>query len=275
MTDLVVREYGTGPGSVIVLHGGPGAVGDVAPIAERLGARWHVLEPFQRPSGGRPLTVAAHVRDLDDLISDRCGDCRPVLVGHSWGAMLALAYGAAHPVAAASLVLIGCGTFSPATRAVFEARVDARLTSADRASLALIEQNERDAGRRLAAVGRLMTQVYACDLDVDGDGEGIAPVDAQAHEETWADMVRLQGAGVYPAAFSAIAVPVLMLHGEADPHPGALIRDELRAHLPQLEYRELPTCGHSPWRERQARRAFFEALETWIQGHARLGPTRS
>ena len=266
MADLVVREYGTGRESVIVLHAGPAAAGDVAPVAKALGGRWHVLEPLQRRSGGRPLTVAVHVKDLDDVIRDRCGDRRPVLVGHSWGAMLALAYGAAHPATAACLVLVGCGTFSPATRAVHEARVKARLTSADRATLAHLEQTERVADRRLAAVGRLMTRVYAHDLDEDT--ESVAVIDAQGHDETWADMVRLQNAGVYPARFAAIAVPGLMLHGDADPHPGCLIRGELRPSLPQLEYQELQKCGHSPWRERQARRAFFEALEAWIQTHA-------
>jgi pimeloyl-ACP methyl ester carboxylesterase len=263
MTDLVVRDYGTGPESVVVLHGGPAAAGDLAPLARTLGERWRVLEPFQRASGDRPLTVARHVKDLEDLIRERCRGRRPVLAGHSWGAMLALAHGAAHPTTARSLVLIGCGTFSSTTRAVFEARVEARLTSADRASLAHIERNEADADRRLAAMGRVMTRVYAHDLD--DDTEDVAAVDARAHDETWADMVRLQDDGVYPAAFAAIDVPVLMLHGEADPHPGRSIYEELRACLPQLEYRELPKCGHSPWRERQARRAFFDALEGWIQ----------
>jgi len=114
-------------------------------------------------------------------------------------------------------------------------------------------------------VGRLMTRVYAYDLDEDT--ECVAVTDARAHDQTWADMVRLQGDGVYPAAFAAIAVPVLMLHGEVDPHPGRLIYEELRTHVPQLEYQELPKCGHSPWRERQAGRAFFDALSAWVQAH--------
>jgi hypothetical protein len=38
----------------------------------------------------------------------------------------------------------------------------------------------------------------------------------------------------------------------------------LRAYIPQLEYRELPTCGHSPWLERLARKAFFETLNAWL-----------
>jgi pimeloyl-ACP methyl ester carboxylesterase len=268
MTDLVVREYGTGIASVITLHGGPAAVGDVAPLARELGKRWHVFEPLQRGSGGPPLTVATHVQDLNDVIRHRCGDHHPVLVGHSWGAMLALAYAADHPTTPAALVLVGCGTFSLAARAAFEARLDARLTPADRASIAHVKLTEADVNRRRAAMGRLMTRVYGYDIEDVADDAAV--VDALAHEETWADMIRLQREGVCPAAFAAIRVPVLMLHGDADPHPGRLISEDLRPHIPQLEYQELPRCGHSPWLERQARQAFFEVLNAWLA--ARVQP---
>ena len=269
MTDLFVREYGSGTVSGIVLHGGPAAVGDVAPLARELGKRWHVMEPFQRGSGGPPISVETHVQDLDDLIRERCADQRPVLVGHSWGAMLALAYAAAHPTAPAALVLVGCGTFSRAGRAEFEARFSAKLTAADRADIANAEDIE-EADRRLAAVGQLMTRVYGHDVE-----EVETPAnryDSRAHRETWADVMRLQDEGVHPAAFAAIRVPVLMLHGDKDPHPGPMTYEDLRAHIRQLEYRELQQCGHSPWLERQARRTFFSTIETWIEKHLELVP---
>src|SRR6266852_5877687 len=110
MTDLLVQEYGTGRETIVAIHGGPAAAGDLEPLARRLGAQWRVLEPYQRGSGGRPLTVATHVRDLDDLIREHCSGRPVILVGHSWGAMLALAYAAEHPTIASALILIGCGT---------------------------------------------------------------------------------------------------------------------------------------------------------------------
>jgi pimeloyl-ACP methyl ester carboxylesterase len=76
------------------------------------------------------------------------------------------------------------------------------------------------------------------------------PLDIRAHDETWRDMMRLQSDGTYPAAFSAIESPVLMLHGAYDPHPGKMIYDSLRPFIRQLEYREWERCGHSPWLER-------------------------
>ena len=263
MTNLVVREYGIGTPTVITLHGGPGAAGDVAPLARGLAGRWHVLEPFQRGSGAGRLSVATHVQDLDEEIRARCGTQRPILVGHSWGAMLGLAYAAAHPGTAAALVLIGCGTFTPAARAEFKARLHAKLTPADREELTRIEETIGDEDQRCAARGRLMTRVYACDIE-DAPSECEA-ADAVAHDETWTDMLRLQGEGVYPGAFAAIRVPVLMIHGEVDPHPGRTIRDDLRTCIPHLEYVELAECGHSPWLERRARQRFNEVLDSWMR----------
>lgn len=262
MADLVVRAYGAGPEIVIAVHGGPAAAGDVAPLARTLGERWHVLEPFQRGSGSRPLTVATHVQDLDDLIRERCDGKRPVIVGHSWGAMLALAYAARHPQTAAGVALIGCGTFSELARAEFRRRLEERLAPQDRAAVAFIERSEANPDRRLAALGCLMTRVHG--YDSDELEEVPATLDAIAHEQTWGDMMHRQQDGTYPEAFSAITVPVLMLHGSEDPHPGTLTQDDLRSRIPHLEYLELPKCGHYPWLERQARSGFHDALMTWI-----------
>jgi pimeloyl-ACP methyl ester carboxylesterase len=265
---VFVREYGGGASTIIVLHGGPAAAGDVAPLARELGQHWHVLEPFQRGSGAEPLTVSTHIRDLDDLILRGGRDTRLAIVGHSWGAMLALAYAAVHPDTPLALMLIGCGTFSATARTVFEARLEARLTPLHRARLKHINETETHEGRRLAMVGRVLTDAYAVDAD---EGLTYETLDARAYHETWNDMVRLQDEGVYPAAFAAINSPVFMLHGADDPHPGELTRDELRAFIPQLEFREIANCGHSPWLERKARQNFYEVLTSWLRVQFRTG----
>jgi len=95
----------------------------------------------------------------------------------------------------------------------------------------------------------------------------VVSCDARAYRETWKDMLCAQDAGTYPAAFTAISSPVLMLHGADDPHPGTMIRDSLVPHIPHLEYREWPRCGHYPWLEREAREEFFRAMTTWLRDH--------
>ena len=88
--------------------------------------------------------------------------------------------------------------------------------------------------------------------------------DARGHTETWSDMLHLQNSGTYPSAFEAIKTPILMLHGDFDPHPGSLIRSSLEPYLSQLEYRELSRCGHYPWIERYASEEFYATIRDWF-----------
>jgi pimeloyl-ACP methyl ester carboxylesterase len=257
-----VREYGTAEPWVIVVHGGPGAMGGMAPVACGLERRFRVLEPWQRRSGEEPLTVARHVADLHELVQARCEGQRPALIGHSWGAMLTLAYAAAHPDEAGPLVLVGCGTFDPAARARMQAIREGRMDDKVRAEMARLEEEIADPGRRLCALGRLMMVVDSYDLA--STETGLELCDAVAHRETWADMVRLQEAGLYPALFAAIRSPALMVHGAADPHPGRMIRDGLAPYLPQLEYHEWARCGHYPWLERAVGDEFFALVGDWL-----------
>ena len=88
---MQTRHYGSSGPVVILIHGGPGASGYMAPVARELADSFQVMEPLQRVSGDEPLTVSRHIADLHELIESGRGGTRPTLVGHSWGAMLALA----------------------------------------------------------------------------------------------------------------------------------------------------------------------------------------
>ncbi len=290
---MELRTYGESGASVIVLHGGPAAAGEAAPIARGLAGSFRVLEPWQRGSGDRPLTVARHVADLQELIETRVAQGRPALVGESWGAMLALAYAAAHPDRAAAIVLIGCGTFDAASRGRMKAILDERTDDGLRARLGRLPVDFPDPGERLLKRFDLTRSLYEFDPveddppddPIDGGlrddrtfhagGGAPPPFDLRAHTETWQDMLRLQERGIYPAAFSAIRSPVLMIHGAYDPHPGRMIRASLLPHLPQLEYREMEDCGHSPWSEKAARVEFFRILREWLLARCEMDGGRS
>ena len=119
-----------------------------------------------------------------------------------------------------------------------------------------------DPDERLKLQGKLMMQVDSYDLGhVDDE---VVFYDALGHEQTWRDMIRLQNDDVYPGAFKAIHIPVLMLHGSEDPHPGSMIRDNLKAVLPQLEYHAWQHCGHYPWLEKAAGEDFYATLVKWL-----------
>lgn len=262
---MFVRHHGRAGPLVLVLHGGPAAVGDVAPLAKGISESFRAAEPWQRGSEEVPLTVARHVADLHELATDLGGDAPAAIVGHSWGAMLALCYAAAHPGKAGPIALVGCGTFEQAGRSQMQATIDGRMDDDLRDRIRRASANATDPVDQFMQIFKLTRHIFDYDpIRPYPDREESEPFDLKAHNETWGDMQKLQDDGTYPGAFAAIESPVLMLHGQYDPHPGKMIRDSLRSHLPQLEYREYERCGHSPWIERSAREPFFADVCEWL-----------
>lgn len=267
MGGLHVRVHGNDGPTVIVLHGGPAAAGSAGRLAVGLADVFRVLEPWQRGSGEEPLTVARHVEDLHELVVSQIEAMKPALVGHSWGAMLALAYAAAHPESVGPVVLVGSGTFDPESRARMKALMEERKTDDLRRRLERLSDEIADPTERFCKYHELCDSLSMFDRIPVSDGaldEVAPPFDKRAHAETWEDMLRLQEEGIYPSAFSTIVTPVIMLHGEYDPHPGRMIYANLMSFLPQLEYREFERCGHEPWAERYARDDFFSCLRDWL-----------
>jgi len=261
---IQVRFYGKSGPWVVLVHGGPGAPGEMAPLAHYLRDHFRVMEPLQRVSGSVPLTVARHVSDLYDVLRDP-GQQEPVrLVGFSWGAMLALTYAARYPVDIDRLVLIGCGTFDKNSRQAYETRM-AQRTEADteriirnlRMQLS-VEKDRHQRNKLFAALGAVLTRIQSFD-PLASTSAGLE-CDEAGFSETWEDALSLQERGVQPAEFKAIQAPVTMIHGQDDPHPGSLIFESLAPFIGNIQYRELPRCGHTPWLERQAKEKFYSLL---------------
>lgn len=117
-----LRKYGSRRLSVAVIHGGPGAPGEMAPVARELSQLWGVLEPLQTEA-----SLEGQVGELKGVI-ERYADLPVTLVGFSWGAMLSFICGALHPSLVKKLILVGSPPFEEkyATR-ILETRLG-RLT---------------------------------------------------------------------------------------------------------------------------------------------------
>lgn len=231
----------------------------MAPVARGIADSFRVHEPFQSPTSA---TVADHVADLHEVVESLSYSRPPALVGHSWGAMLVLAYAAAHPSSAGPIVLVCSGTFDLAAREQFSINLSERKKDTGARRRFELAQQIADPNDRFRELGKQTLELYSYDL-VTTDQE-IEESEPGTSSETWDDMVRLQNQGVYPSAFSVIKSPVLMLHGEVDPHPGEMIRASLAPYIPQLEYREWQRCGHYPWLEKATHAEFFSVLRNWL-----------
>ncbi len=131
------------PYRAALLHGGPGAPGEMAPVARRLSSRAGILEPMQSA-----LTVDGQVEELRALLQEHA-DLPVVLAGWSWGAWLAYIFTARYPGMVKKLVLVASPPFEEGYAAeVMRTRLE-RLDVAKRAeALALMGTMEKPGGKR-------------------------------------------------------------------------------------------------------------------------------
>jgi len=101
-----------GESPVVLIHGNAGTVRDFDRLIPALAASRRVIA-IDRPGHGhsaRPdldgTTPVAQAGMLHSLL-DQAGVRRPILVGHSWGGAVALAYATEYPGDVAGLVLLG------------------------------------------------------------------------------------------------------------------------------------------------------------------------
>jgi pimeloyl-ACP methyl ester carboxylesterase len=112
-------ESGSGP-NVVMIHGNAGSVEDFEFGAfDILSSNYHVIA-VDRPGHGRserPKHKAAGVeyqtRLLHGVLSS-IGVAQPVLIGHSWGAALALSYALQYPAEVSGLILIAPAVYPDA-----------------------------------------------------------------------------------------------------------------------------------------------------------------
>ena len=107
---------------VLFLHGGPGGYihSSVIDTLRPLAAQGYDLYLYDQSGSGlsdrraRPkdTTIATHLSDLADIV-DQIGGGPVVLIGHSFGGLLAALYAADHPGDVAGLVLSGPGEMMP------------------------------------------------------------------------------------------------------------------------------------------------------------------
>ena len=259
---MMVRRYENPPCRAVAVHGGPGAPGSAGGLAEGLAAVSGacVLEPFQSKRTIRALIEELHMQ----IAAETSGSV--VLIGHSWGAWLAALFAEKHPRRIRKLVLVGSGPLTIQYVPQIEARRTARLDEEGRkrfaALPALLEQPDRpDRDALLAELGSLCdrSDAYAPSDSTPASLSAPAP-DAKLYAAVWSEAAELRRSGELLRIFARLAVPVSIIHGEFDPHPPEGVREPLESVGLPFTFHLLPHCGHTPWREKFARAAFFRLL---------------
>ena len=257
-----VRIYGDEPFRVAALHGGPGAPGYMAPVARELSCHVGVLEPLQTADS------------LDGQIDELRAQLSPydkegfTLIGSSWGAVIAIFLAGRYKGIAEKLILVGSAVFDEYHSSLVKENRLNRLAIDDRRRIEVL------ASRMKGAAGKERDAMFKewADLHFEPDvydplTRDLEVIETQplVNERVWNDFKILRDEpGRLQREFSGIDIPVVVIHGDYDPHPIDGIRPYLSQWIPQTSFHILANCGHYPWIEKHARDEFFRILRTAI-----------
>jgi proline iminopeptidase len=255
---LWTARQGSGP-PVVLLHGGPGLWDYLGPVAEMIDGLATVYRYDQRAcgrsSGGPPYTLDEAVADLEAL-RGHWGQERWILLGHSWGATLGLAYALAHPEHTLALIYMsGTGIYAN-WREEFHANRQARTSPEHRQYLSdLLACFPNTSGEEAVEITReyCVADWSAEMLDRDRSSELAesvliegAQVNWEVNNLLWRDARRVTEDRNTPERLAGCDVSTLVLHGDLDMRP-AWAGQRVAEAIPGARYVPLTRAGHFTW----------------------------
>ena len=262
---------------IIVIHGGPGMdsnslAADLVPLEKT-----HRLVYYDQRGGGRSslpgdtklLTIDHHVDDLEAL-RKHLGIDKVVLIGHSFGPAIAANYAMKYPEHVDRMIFIG--PIPPRKGKFFQefgATMKTRLTE-DQMKRSSELQKMYDGPDVVAACReywaintppRLAKSVSPSVVKADfctASPEAIRYGSKKTNPTTFGSL----GDWDWTAGLNKVNAPVLILHGEEDAIPMAMVSEYTTA-FPHATLIKVPGAAHFPYDERPE--IVFPAIEKFLQ----------
>ncbi len=262
---LYVRDLGRGV-PIVVLHGGPDFDHEyLLPEMDRLAESFHLVyyDQWGRGrsfSGQQPhgVTMATEVDDLDRVRAS-FGFESIVLLGHSWGALLAMEYAIRHPGRVSHLILMNPAPASRVDAFAFRNDLAGRRTPAQTARMDELRSDPRFQAGDVETEAGYYRIHYATTLRNSDHLETVVrrlrsafsdagivaarAIEEKLYEDTW-----LRDQYDLIPALHRLDIPTLIIAGEADFVPIALVRHIAEA-IPGSRLVVLPDCGHFAYLE--------------------------
>lgn len=257
-----LRFHGNSPFTVAVIHGGPGAGGEMYPVAVELSTETGILEPFQTAD-----SVIGQIEELKGIL-EVYGKLPMTLVGYSWGAWLVYLLASSHPSLVKKLILVSSGPFEPAYAArLTESRLSHLSREKKEKMNLLIAQLKagtiNDGG--FARFGQLAEETDSYDRIREDPVPLVNEPQAAVFQKVWEEADELRESGKLCELGKLIQCEVVAVHGDYDPHPYEGVREPLSQILKDFRFILLPRCGHEPWLERHAKDEFFRILKKEVK----------
>lgn len=245
------RKYGKSPYAVAIIHGGPGAAGEMAPVARELSSHNGILQT--------ETTVTGQIGELKAILKKKANP-PVILIGYSWGAWLSSLLAARYPELVKKLILVGSGPFEKkyASEIMFD-----RLNEEERneAIFLMDALNDGLSGNKVDLMkrfGKLISKADSYD-PIEHDDE-VIEFRHDIYTKVWEEAAKLRRSGKLLEHVKQIKCPVVAIHGDYDPHPLEGVKLPLSRSLKDFRFIFLEDCGHKPWIERLAKGEFYDIL---------------
>ena len=243
---------GTTP--LVLCHGGPGLWDMSEDVTGMIDDRATVVRWDQRGCGrsepcAGPWTTDRFVADLDAVRRHFALEWI-ALLGHSWGASLALNYALAHPERVAALIYVSGTGIGPDAdwHGAYKANLLARLGEDPQR---LARWRELPDTSRERAVLQWSTEFVDREQAIR-HAEAMAdpwfPINFPCNKALNAEARHSAGTTALQSACQALELPVVVVDGDMDIRPRSAVDSLVRA-LPQVRRVTLADSGHLPWAE--------------------------
>ena len=253
-----IRKYGKVPFNIAVIHGGPGAPGEMAAVARELSKTLGVLEPLQTKS-----SLKEQLQELEIVLKEN-GSLPMILIGFSWGAWLSFVFAALNSSFVKKLILVSSGPFEERyaldiMRTRLSRLIEEERMTIDSLSEILSDPDRQDKNEIFAQLGELISKADSYDpLPYKSD---VVEYHYDIFKNVWNEAEKLRSSGKLVALGKKIRCPVVAIHGDCDAHSAEGVKIPLASVIKNFRFILLKDCGHRPWIERAAKDAFFAILK--------------
>lgn len=250
---LELIEEGQGKSPVIFLHGGPGVLGYMDGICRIVNSHCKSIRYDQRGSRQtkEEIRISHHIEDLLAIVRHYSNGTLPTLVGHSWGAMLALLFANQYSERIDKIVLIGCGSLNVEQGDAFQCELSNRFGDKKDYFDDLWLKLEQGVGKNNidSDANRYINEILEYYQNDAASVEEIPRLhwDLKAAFHCMMESDELTFSNKYESMLSNIKTKVSVIHGTDDLITPESMFTLFKKHLPHTKVHRIERGGHFPW----------------------------
>ena len=270
-----IDEYGQGTKTIILIHGGPSLFGYMKSLGNLLSNKYKIIDyaqmgTFESPVSGEKISIDTHIDDLATLITKYSKNSSVILIGHSWGADLALLTIARTQGTVEKAILIGTAALNEKISNLHGANLQFRYSDKVKLELAEIEKRLKDAqtidekNNIMQARLALTSPFYHLDQQTEKsvpESKWNFHTFLESIDSIW-DVI---DSGNIQSLLKQIKDPVIAFHGDYDPIPANETFEFLKENVVGVKTIKVENSGHFPWLEKTSKDNFLIQLKKELE----------